>query len=229
MKYAWIAFASFLWAQPTVPDSLRELFEKDFAFDLVIGRSFPLVPTLTDTYPIVPLLSGHWRIGIAWHLRFYRLLGLTVQSGYAWYKHVLRATTASTAPYVDLLPDGYRWLRYRQGAIFLQGGLHWRQERQGEFFPRYWIEIGGWLQRQVGTSLKYVAVRGERTERVRWEGLRLFSPWQGGLYFMIGRQLLGLSAYYHLFPLFPKEQVGTIAPRRFPGFSRWEVGFLVSL
>lgn len=218
-----------LWAQPSLPDSVRQLFEKDFAFDLVIGRTFPVIPTLSDTYPIVPLLSGHFRMGIAWHVNLYRALGVSVQGGYAFYRHVLRATTASSAPYADLMPEGYRWLKYRQGAVFLQTGIHWRRELQGEFFPRYWAELGGWIQREVGKSLKYVAVREGRSEKVRWDDVSPFLPWQGGLYLQVGRQLLGLSVYYHFLPIFPKGLTNTTPPRPYPQFRRWEVGFLLSL
>lgn len=217
-----------VWAQPVLPDSLRELFEKDFAFDLVVTRSFPVVPALTDTYPVAPFLSGHWRAGLAWHARLYRSLGITIQGGYAWYRHVLRATSASEAPYAETLPEGYRWLKYRQGSLFLQGGLHWRRERQGELFPRYWIELGGWIQRQVGSSLKYVAVREGRTEKVRWEGIPVFAPWHGGAYLQIGRQWIGVNGYYHLLPIFPRRPPPS-EPRAYPAFSRWEVGILVSL
>lgn len=228
MRYLWVC-VPLVWAQPVLPDSLRELFEKDFAFDLVITRSFPVVPTLTDTYPLSPFLSGHWRVGLAWHIRVYQSLGMSVQGGYAWYRHVLRATSASKAPYVESLPEGYRWLKYRQGAFFLQSGLHWRREKPGELFPRYWIELGGWLQRRVGRSLKYVAVREGRTEKVRWEGVSPFTPWQGGAYLQIGRQWFGVSAYYHLLSIFPRHLSPTEPVRSYPAFSSWEVGILISL
>ncbi|MEN3041076.1 MAG: hypothetical protein ABDH66_06025 [Bacteroidia bacterium] len=203
------------------------MFEKDFTFDLIISRSFPFIPTLSDTYPISPFLSGHWRFGVAWHTRLYKKVGLSLQTGYASYRHVLRATSASNAPYAEKMPEGYRWLKYRQGNIFLQGGLHWRTFLQGEFFPRYWIEIGGWVQRQIGSSIKYIAVREGRTEKVRWEGYNVFFPWQAGLYLQIGRQWLGVNAFYHLLPIF--AQRGVESNSKQPSFSRWEVGFLVSL
>lgn len=211
-------------------DSLRQLFEKDFAFDFVISRSFPVIPVLSDTYPIAPFLSGHWRVGLSWHWHLYQSFGVSLQGGFAWYKHVLRATSASTAPYADDLPEGYRWLKYRLGTFFLQGGPHWRRKREEDIFPRYWIEVGGWLQRRIGNSLKYIVMREGQTKRVRWEGIPLFTPWQGGMYLTIGRQWLGLSAYYHLLPLFPKGPISSEPTLRFfPSFSRWEVGFLISI
>lgn len=230
MRYFWVGLSLLLLhAQPTLPDSLRELFEKDFAFDIVVWRSFPVEPVLTDTYPISPFLSGHWRLGIAWHARLYRVLGITVQGGYAWYRHVLRATTASTAPYANLMPEGYRWLKLRQGSVFLQGGFHWRKEVQREVFPRFWLEVGGWVQRRIGSSLKYTAVREGRTERVRWDLPQIFAPWQGGVYLQVGRKWIGASALYHLLPIFPSGKLPSDPNRAYPSFSRWEVGFLVSL
>lgn len=230
MRYCWLFLvAACIYGQPALPDSLKELFEKDFAFDIVVVRSFPIEPTLTDTYPLSPFLSGHWRIGVAWHARLYKALGLTVQGGYSWYRHVLRATTASVAPYANLMPDGYRWLKLRQGGIYLQSGLHWRKERQGDLFPRFWIEAGGWAQRQVGSSLKYVALREGRTEKVRWDIPRIFAPWQAGAYLQVGRQWLGASVFYHLLPIFPTGRHPSDPSRGYPAFSRWEVGFLISI
>ncbi|MCS6896045.1 MAG: hypothetical protein NZZ60_07885 [Bacteroidia bacterium] len=227
MKYLAFFPSLFLIAQPALPDSLRQLFEKDFTFDVIISRSFPFVPTLSDTYPISPFLSGHWRLGVAWHARLYKSTGLTFQVGYASYRHVLRATSASIAPYADQMPEGYRWLKYRQGNMYAQMGLHWRTLRQGEFFPRYWVELGTWGQRQIGSSIKYIAVREGRTEKVRWEGYEVFAPWQAGLYLQIGRQWLAINALYHLLPIFLRRNDG--ADTRTPVFSRWEVGFLVAL
>ncbi|MCX7605675.1 MAG: hypothetical protein N2170_00210 [Bacteroidia bacterium] len=185
-------------------------------------------PVLTDTFPLVPLLSGHVRLGVSWYWRFRRGIGITLQPGLSWYRQVMRATNASTVPYVERVPEGYRWLKYRLGAVSLQGGVRWQQERPGELFPRYWIEAGGWIQRRLGSSLKYVAVREGRTEKVRWEGLSLFSPWQGGVYVGVGRQWIGASVYYHLLSLVPKE-IYEPTGRLYPRPPSWEVGFLLAL
>lgn len=217
------------YAQVSPPDSLRELFEKDFLFDIVFERSFPVVPTLTDTYPVTPFLSGHWRVGVVWHWRLYHNFHLAFQPGISWYKHTLRATSASTAPYAEDLPDGYRWLKYRAGYAFFRAGLYWRKQYEKDIFPRYWVEVGGWFQRRIGGSIKYIAERDGFIERVRWERLQSFAPWQGGGYVMLGRQWLGISAYYHLLPIFPTQRAGRQHLRPFPAFSRWEVGFLFAI
>ena len=212
-----------LWAQSPLPDSLHALFEKDFQFDVVVARTFALQSTSTDTFPLSPFLSGHMRVGIAWHWYLRGKWAISVQPGFAWYRQVFRATSASKVPQAELMPEGYRWLKYRLGAVSLQTGLRFSDRRAGQLFPRYWVEVGGWVQRRMGSSLKYVALRGETLERTRWEGSTPLSLWQGGPYFALGRQWLGLHACYHGLPLYvPGTAVASAAPR-------WEVGFLVAL
>lgn len=212
-----------------VSDSLQRLFAKDHAFDIVVLRSFPLQTRVSDTFPVVPLLSGHVRVGIAGQWRVWRDLGVGVQAGWAWYRQVLRATSASVAPYADSLPSGYRWLKYRFGAVYGQGGFRWEKRRKDDIFPQYWIEIGGWAQRHIASSLKYVANRNGRVERVRWDGVSVFSPWQGGLYASFGRQWIGLCVYYHLLSLYRRGTYGEAPPRPYPPTPHWEIGFLVAL
>ncbi|GIV23938.1 MAG: hypothetical protein N3A68_05330 [Bacteroidia bacterium] len=216
------------WTQG-VSDSLQRLFAKDHAFDIVVLRSFPLQTAISDTFPVVPLLSGHVRMGAAWQWHVWRSVGVGVQAGWAWGREVLRATSASTAPYADSMPAGYRWLRYRFGAVYVQGSFRWERRRSDDIFPQYWIEIGGWAQRHIASSLKYVAHRHGRVERVRWDGVSVFSPWQGGLYASFGRQWIGLCAYYHLLPLYRRGTYGEAPPRSYPSAPRWEIGFLLAL
>lgn len=215
-------------AQPALSDSLQRLFERDFAFDVVVVRTFPVQTVLTDTFPLVSLLSGPVRVGLAWHLRQGKGWAFTLQAGGVWCRYVLRATSASVAPYAEKMPDGYRWLKYRWGGLYLQGALRWERLQKGDLFPRFWAEGGGWLQRHVGSSLKYVANREGYTERVRWDGVRVFSPWQAGVYATVGRQWIGASVYYHLLPVFPRGiYPGSGHP--YPRAPRWEVGFVFAL
>lgn len=97
MRYAALSIA-LLWAQSTLPDSLQALFEKDFQFDVVLARTFPVQPTSTDTFPLSPFLSGHVRVGIAWHWYLRGKWAISVQPGFAWYRQAFRATSASKAP-----------------------------------------------------------------------------------------------------------------------------------
>lgn len=228
-RLLWVVSWAGLPAQPVFSDSLRQLFQRDFTFDIVIGRTFPVLTTLTDTFPLVPLLSGHIRLGVSWHFRLRRGWQVALQPGYVWGRQLLRATTASVAPYAELMPQGYRVLKYRFGAVYLQTALRWERLYAGELFPRFWVEGGGWLQRQVGSSLKYVAVREGRTERVRWEGVSLFHPWQGGAYLAFGRQWIGATVYYHLLPVFRRGMYEGTVSHPYPSYPRWEVGFLVAL
>lgn len=222
MRYAAL-FGALLWAQGSLPDSLQALFEKDFQFDLIVLRSFVVQPTSTDTFPLSPFLSGHVRIGVAWHWYLRGKWAIAVQPGFAWYRQVFRATSASKVPQAEVMPEGYRWLKYRLGAVSLQAGLRFSDRRAGQLFPRYWVEVGGWLQRRIGSSLKYVAYRGQTLERTRWEGNTPLSVWQGGPYLALGRQWLGLTLYYHGLPLYaPGTSIAPAAPR-------WEAGFLVAL
>lgn len=222
MRYATLLTA-LLWAQTTLPDSLQALFEKDFQFDIVVARTFAVQLVSTDTFPLSPFLSGHVRVGIAWHWYLRGKWAVSVQPGFSWYRQVFRATSASKVPQAELMPEGYRWLKYRLGAVSLQAALRFSDRRSGQLFPRYWVEVGGWLQRRVGSSLKYVAARGEILERTRWEWSTPLSPWQGGPYLALGRQWLGLSLYYHGLPLY---RAGTAVA---PAAPRWEVGFLVAI
>lgn len=212
-------------AQSLPPDSLQALFEKDFTFDIVAHRSFPYVGMPTDTYPVVPFLSGHVRLGLSWYWRIYRSIRLVAQPGFAWYRQAFEATSASDIPYADQMPQGYRSLKYRMGALYLQAAIRWQKERKSSPFPKYWVEVGGWLQRRLGQSLKYIAVREGRVEKVRWEGVSLFSPWQGGAYLVLGWQWLGANLYYHMLPLHPSPQGGP----PFPKPPRIELGFTLSL
>ncbi|MCS7189617.1 MAG: hypothetical protein RMJ66_07110 [Bacteroidia bacterium] len=228
-KFIYFFLYTWLWGQSELSDSLRQLFQKDFGFDIVLVRSFPVQITISDTFPIVPLLSGHMRLGVAWQWRFWRVWGLCLQPSFSWYRQVLRATTASVAPYAEQMPQGYRWLKYRFGAVALHLGVRWQRHLVGELFPRYKVEVGGWLQRHIGSSLKYVAVRETHIERVRWENVSLFHPWQGGAYLIIGRQWLGATIYYNFLSLFPSGLHGGPHGRPYPRLSPWEVGFMISL
>ncbi|MEN2993487.1 MAG: hypothetical protein ABDH91_08045 [Bacteroidia bacterium] len=223
LSLLWVGLA---YGQIGESDSLRRLFEKDFSFDIVFNRTFPIITVVSDTHPISAILSGHFRLGLRWHWRLWRGWHFTVQPGFTWSRQVFRATSASRVPYADLMPEGYRWLRYRMGAVSLQAGIHWRRKVPTDLLPRFWIEVGGWLQRVIGSSLKYVAERNGITEKNRWEGLTLFTPWQAGVYASAGRRWFGITAYYYLLPLFPTEPVGD---RYFPRTPAWEVGFCLSL
>jgi len=215
-------------AQPTLSDSLQRLFERDFAFDVVVVRTFPVQTVLTDTFPLVSLLSGPVRVGLAWHFRQGKGWAFTLQAGGVWGRYVLRATRASVVPYAEKMPENYRWLKYRWGGLYLQGALRWERLQKGDLFPRFWIEAGGWLQRQIGSSLKYVAQREGYTERVRWEGIQVFLPWQGGVYAMVGRQWIGASVYYHLAPVF-RRGIYAGSGHPYPTAPPWEVGFVLAL
>lgn len=215
-------------AQVPLSDSLQRLFERDFAFDVVVVRTFPVQTVLTDTFPLVSLLSGPVRAGLAWYFRQRKGWAFTVQTGVVVGRYVLRATSASTAPYAEKMPEGYRWLKYRWGGLYVQGALRWAHHQQGDLLPRFWIEGGGWLQRLIGSSLKYVANREGYTERVRWDRVEVFSPWQGGVYAMIGRQWVGASVYLHLLPVF-RRGIYAGSGHFYPRAPRWEVGFVLAL
>lgn len=67
MRRSWLLLlGGMVGAQVEMPDSLARLFDRDVNFDIVVGRSFPVVTGLTDTFPVVPLLSGSARVGISW-------------------------------------------------------------------------------------------------------------------------------------------------------------------
>lgn len=95
------------WTQIEAPDSLARLFERDMNFDIVVGRTFPVVMVLTDTFPLSPLLSGSARVGLSWRW------GVGGERDKKWLlvlsplllleKVTFRATGASVVPGVELV------------------------------------------------------------------------------------------------------------------------------
>jgi len=109
MRRAWLLLlGGLVGAQVEMPDSLARLFERDINFDIVVGRSFPVVTGLTDTFPVVPLLSGSSRVGISWRWGMGRKAGgrwlLTFSPLFLFEKITFRATGASVVPGVELVP-----------------------------------------------------------------------------------------------------------------------------
>jgi len=235
MRRAWLLLlGGLVGAQVEMPDSLARLFERDINFDIVVGRSFPVVTGLTDTFPVVPLLSGSTRVGISWRWGMGRKAGgrwlLTFSPLFLFEKITFRATSASVVPGVELVPEGqYFWLKYRSGAVMLMGGIRFQKWEERALFPKWWMEAGLWGSYRVGRSIKYVAEREGRVEKVRIEGNPHLAPMRGGLYARVGRQWAFVEAYYHLLPYFRSGTYGEAPPRAYPATPKWEVGLGVAL
>ncbi len=221
-----------LWAQ--VPaDSLRRLFEKDLAFDLVLERTFPVMRVLTDTFPLEPFLSGGVRVGGIWRWRFFEHKDQAMHgtTGFLWYfdKVTLRAASASVAPEVERAGETYRWLKYRAGGPMLSLGIRWHKKTADDLFPRAWIDVGVWAAYWVGRSTKIIAIQEGRLAKIRLEGNPHLLPQQGGAYVRLGYQWLYLEAYYRLTRYFQRGTYGTAPSRSYPYRSRWEVGIGIAI
>lgn len=221
-----------LWAQ--VPaDSLRRLFEKDLAFDIVLERTFPVLQALTDTFPIAPFLSGGTRIGGVWRSRLVekkdQALQLTLGALWDFDKLTLRATGANVAPEVELAGETYRWLKYRAGGPLVSLGLRWHKKSAEDLFPRTWVEMGLWTAYWIGRSTKIVALQEGRLVKIRLENNPHLFPEQGGAYIRLGYQWLYVEAYYRATRYFQRGTYGTTPPRAYPQRPRWEVGIGIAL
>ncbi len=235
MRPGWIPlFASVVWAQIETPDTLARLFERDVNFDIVVGRSFPVVPVQTDTFPLSPLLSGSARVGLAWRWsvdgKAARRWILTLSSLFLFEKVTFRATSASVVPGIELVSqEEYLWLKYRSGAIMLTEGLRFQKWEPQALFPKWWGEVGVWGAYRIGRSMKYIARQDGRIQKVRIEGNPHLAPAQGGLYARVGRQWIFLEAYHHLLSYFRSGTYGEMPARAYPAMPRWEIGIGVAL
>jgi hypothetical protein len=235
MRGGWMLLVGGLaWTQIEAPDSLARLFERDMNFDIVVGRTFPVVTVLTDTFPLSPLLSGSARVGLSWRW------GVGGERAKKWLlvlsplllleKVTFRATGASVVPGVELVQqEKYFWFKYRSGALMLAGGIRFQRWEPQALFPRWWVEMGCWGAYRFGRSMKYVAEREGRMERVRIEGNPHLAPAQGGGYIRIGRQWAFVEAYYHLLSYFRAGTYGEAPARSYPAMPKWEVGIGVAL
>jgi hypothetical protein len=235
MRIGWILLVGGLvWTQTEVLDSLTRLPELDEHFNIVVGRTFPVVTVLTDTFPLSPLLSGSARVGFSWRR------GLEWKRDSKWQlvlsplllleKATFRATGASVVPGVELVQqEKYFWFKYRSGALMLAGGIRFQRWKHPAASPRWWVEMGCWGAYRFGRSMKYVAEREGRVERVRIEGNPHLAPAQGGGYIRIGRQWAFVEAYYHLLPYFRPGTYGDAPARRYPAMPKWEVGIGVAI
>ncbi len=235
MRRGWIVLSgSVIWAQIEAPDSLARLFDRDVNFDIVVGRSFPVVPVQTDTFPLSPLLSGSARVGLAWRWSVdgkpARQWTLTLSTLFLFEKATFRATSASVVPGIELIPqEQYWWFKYRNGAVMLASGLRYQKWDAQALFPKWWVEAGFWGAYRIGRSMKYVAERDGRIQKVRIEGNPHLAPAQGGGYARIGRQWLFVEVYYHMLPYFRSGTYGERPVRSYPAMPRWEIGIGVAL
>jgi len=111
----------------------------------------------------------------------------------------------------------------------LMGGIRFQKWEERALFPKWWMEAGLWGSYRVGRSIKYVAEREGRVEKVRIEGNPHLAPMRGGLYARVGRQWAFVEAYYHLLPYFRSGTYGEAPPRAYPATPKWEVGLGVAL
>jgi len=235
MKRIWLLLGLIKgWAQVEMADSLRAVLERDVRFDILVSRSFPVLLSSTDTFPLSPLLSGSARIGLSWRW------GLGKQTSRRWFltlaplflfeKATFRATSASVVPGLEVVSDAkYLWFKYRSGALMLQSGFRLQPADKQSLFPRWWIEAGLWAAYRIGRSLKYIVDREGRVERARVEGNPHLASSRGGFYARVGRQWLFLEGYYHLLAYFREGTYGEAPARRYPMMPRWEVGVGIAL
>ncbi len=222
------------WAQIEAPDSLARLFERDANFDIVIGRSFPVLTIQTDTFPLSPLLSGSARVGMAWRWgvggKASKRWLITLSPLFLFEKATFRAASASVVPGVEVVSQvEYLWFKYRSGAMMLVAGLRFQKWDPQALFPRWWIEAGFWGAYRVGRSIKYIALQDNRVHKVRIEGNPHLAPAQGGAYTRIGRQWVFVETYYHLLPYFRPGTYGEAPGRKYPHMPRWEIGIGIAL